>query len=153
MSNEKTLAAIAEIAVQVLEEMTYIFAEPVGRPGGWRDELIVARLPFSKEKQGALFIAAAKDICHEITANMLGVEPDDPQIPARSPDAVGELANIIGGVLMERMYGSEGAGQLGIPEVKIMDPKELPQPKENDARVFFLDEEERRIDVMVVWNE
>jgi len=29
----------------------------------------------------------------------------------------------------------------------------LPQPKENDARVFFLDEEERRIDVMVVWNE
>ena len=41
-----------------------------------------------------------------MTANMMGIEPDDEETQRKSADAVKELVNIIGGVLLTKLVDS-----------------------------------------------
>ena len=70
------------------------------------------------ETQLAVLKASVKDFCIELAANMLGLEPVDEAAERAALDALGELLNVICGVLIEAWQGPDSTLRMGVPEVR-----------------------------------
>lgn len=106
--------------VTTLEEAAFVFAEPADpKPGDWPSGIMLAAgLPFSGRPTGTLTLLASPDFCIELAANMLGLEPVDEAAERAALDALGELLNVICGVLIEAWQGPDSTLRMGIPEVR-----------------------------------
>ncbi|MBI5549014.1 MAG: hypothetical protein HY901_34455, partial [Deltaproteobacteria bacterium] len=78
-------------------------------------------------------------------ANLLGCEPDDPEVQTCAPDALGELLNVAAGVLAGALLGPEKPCRLGIPLVGSPAPGAEP----GEVRVVLRVEEEHVLVVAV----
>ncbi|MCP4601419.1 MAG: chemotaxis protein CheX [Proteobacteria bacterium] len=152
MSAELNLDTLMKTTIETLEETAFIFTEPVDdAPPPWAEEKVFeARLEFSGDFSGTLMIAATSEPITELTANLLGTEPDDPDTLAKRSDAFGEILNIIGGVVVENWFGTAADIQLGIPMVRILTVGDYKGVfKEYGLSASLITEEDHRIDVAV----
>ena len=67
---------------------------------------VLVRIDFSGPVSGTVELWAGNEFAQMMTANMMGIEPDDEESQSKSLDAVKELVNIIGGVLMTKIAES-----------------------------------------------
>jgi hypothetical protein len=105
---------------QTLEEAAFVFVEAV-EPGGapWGEgALVEARIEFGGPETGVISIAVSRTHAIALAANLLGVDEAAPEAERAACDAVGELANILCGVSLDRWFPDDGAYHMGTPDVR-----------------------------------
>lgn len=100
---------------QVLEDAAFVFAEPADEPERWDAPTLQATLDFESVRGGRLRLLAAPSVGVELAANMLGLEPSDPEANENGLAAVAEILNVIGGAFVTRLFGTNVPSQLGLP--------------------------------------
>ena len=80
---------------------------------GHGGEVLEARLAWSGGGEGELRLAVSPALAASLAANLLGVD----EAPGREEDALGELANMVAGVLVADVYGAASSPRLGLPRV------------------------------------
>jgi hypothetical protein len=105
---------LTRATVRVLADAAFVLCEPVASPPAYPERVLEASLSFSGPAAGSFRFAASGAGAVGFAVNLLGLEPDDPDAPARAVDATGELCNILAGAWMEAWHGA-AAYQLGIP--------------------------------------
>ena len=141
MSTTVTVDALSEVAAQVLEDVAFVFTERATAPFAWSGAAIEATLSFSGPERGALFVRTSPGLGARFAANMLGTEVDDPEVVERAGDALGEMLNVIAGVLVARVFGASTLVHLGVPRVAVASAESVePSPC---AAALMTDEGER----------
>ncbi len=149
METEKKQDVLLRTVMETLEEAAFIFTEPTeGTPPEWTEDTVLhAELPFGGDSAGTLMIASSSEPTVELAANLLGIEPSDEDAQEKRADALGEILNIIGGIVVEEWFGTEADVQLGVPEVRAVDVAEYERKVTNSECCFSLiTEEGLRID-------
>jgi len=115
---------LGEVFCDVLEKLAFMFGEPVSReelpePG---PENVRAAMTFSGNMSGSLALAVPADMCVEIAANVLGMDPDDEIVASRGIDALKEVLNVVCGQVLTAIAGEEPIFDLSVPSVETLDP-------------------------------
>jgi CheY-specific phosphatase CheX len=143
---------IANVASHTLEEVAFIFSEASKQPIPWRDgALLMSTLSFSGSRSGWVMIATSEKLACHMAANLLGIEPSDSEAQMLGRDALGEVLNIIGGVLLGELDGYDKINQLTPPKVSPA-TNDLIEEQQRRARssVSLISEDDDRID-LAVW--
>jgi CheY-specific phosphatase CheX len=104
----------------VLERFAFLLAEAdaAGAPGpewGKRGgEYLHVSIAFSGPSEGVVNLIAPDGLCRQLAANVLGGEPEE-MTGEQAGDALKELANVICGELIERLFGTDAVFHLTIP--------------------------------------
>lgn len=81
------------------------------------DETVLSSITFKNNVKGCLSIRCGLDCAETITANMLGMDPDEGISQEDIGDAVGEVANMVLGSVKSRIEETVGEIQVSIPSV------------------------------------
>ena len=138
---------LAAVLARTLEDAAFVLAEPVaGGAGGFDGEVLEARLAWSGGGEGELRLAVSPALAASLAANLLGVD----EAPGRGEDALGELANMVAGVLVADVYGAASSPRLGLPRVaRKAAAAHLGERAEAALAVALVEEEGRRIEARV----
>ncbi len=150
MPEEMKSVLFQQVVMETLEEAAFVFTEPSEGNLPWsEDKVLEARLDYGGEATGTLMMAATTDSLMEIASNLLGVEPDEPDVETKQADAFGEMLNIIGGVLVEAWFGAESEVQLDVPKLRTIPVTEYEQQlKDREMILSLVTEEGERIDAV-----
>jgi hypothetical protein len=146
-----TVELLSQVTSQVLEEAAFLFLEPADRPPPFVGELLEGRIRFrGPGGEGELLLATTAEVSESLAANLLGLEPGAEDTAAQARDALGEIVNIIGGALIEQLFGSAPCS-LGLPQVASVEPavhdRELTA---SGCAISFLTDEGARIDAAMI---
>lgn len=117
---ELDAAFLADVLGRVLEEAAFVFAEPADEPEAWGGPVLSASLAFEAVQGGTLRLVATPSGAAELAANMLGIEPSDPEAAAQGLAAIAELLNVVGGAFVTRWFGTAVPSQLGLPATEVL---------------------------------
>jgi CheY-specific phosphatase CheX len=112
-----TESLLNEVVVQVLEECAFLSTEPSPGAVGWQGDVPCITVDFSGPQKGHLELHADKDLAMTIAADMLGVDASDPDARRLADGALAELANVVTGALVARLFGTGCLVELGIPSI------------------------------------
>lgn len=148
MPAELDRRVLMQLISDTLEETAFVFTEPADEPPPpFEGEPIRAEIPVSGSARGRLALTTCLEQGRLLAANFLGVDPDDPEAMGKEGDAVGELLNILGGVLLGTLYPARTQPQMGTPSIS------SPAPTDASATApglfSLISEEGCRIDVLV----
>jgi hypothetical protein len=115
MSSRLTVEVLADVAARVLEDMAFLFTVLSADAAPWPDGAVEATLSFHGPERWEIRIRTSPELASRLAADMLGVEPGDPEALGCAGDAVGELLNVVAGALAERVFGAEAVCRLGVP--------------------------------------
>ena len=102
---------LLQLLQQALEEMAFVLTDERDTPPASFDGWLEATLRFAGPPDGSLLIYAAPDVARELAENLLAVDDVEPQLvdDAAIHDALGELANVAAGVLLDEIFGADGS--------------------------------------------
>ncbi len=110
---------LTDVLGQVLQDAAFMFAEPADEPEAWDGPVLAATLAFEATVGGSLRLVAGERACLELAANMLGVDPADPEAAENGAAALGELCNVVGGAFVTRFFGTQVPSALGLPMTEV----------------------------------
>jgi CheY-specific phosphatase CheX len=153
MDREALRDAVEVAARRVLEEAAFIFTETVDEPTGessWPGSVVQVFLPFSSTVGGHFMLATTSELGCALAADMLGVEPDAPGVKEKAEDALGEFLNMMAGVTLERVLGTDGGWELSVPDARRVSPAEhVAERGRADVWAHLETEEEEPVEVAV----
>jgi CheY-specific phosphatase CheX len=116
----KTADMFRSVVEGVLERFAFILAEADadGAPGAeWGKrggEYLHVSITFSGLSEGVVNLMAPDGLCRQLAANVLGGELDE-VTGEQAEDALKELANVVCGELIERLFGTDSVFHLTVP--------------------------------------
>ncbi len=119
MVNAPSSDALARTVSALLADAAFVFAEPSGASLPSGESPLVARLTMEHGESWELCLCLQDKLGEVLAANLLGTESDTGEARAAAADAVGELANILAGVLAVELFGKDVVCRIGIPTVAI----------------------------------
>ena len=120
--NNNPKEVLVEVFSSVLESLAFMFGEVVeDEPLPFPGRALRASIDFTGPFQGTLFMCISAEMCSEVAANMLGLEPDDELAEARAQDAVKELLNVACGHVLTELAGEGPVFDLTVPRVEPME--------------------------------
>jgi CheY-specific phosphatase CheX len=129
---------LIQLATEVLESMAFTSATPEA-PARQQDEATVsAAVAFTGPFSGRVLLTAPQVMLPCLASNMLGLEPDELSTDQQQYDALGELANVMCGNLVQMLAGPEPVFTLASPEVHPDEagvPRPMPQGETTSVRV------------------
>jgi hypothetical protein len=138
--NLPTAEALAQTACEILEDAAFIFATPADSKAPDDGPFVIARLPILGDAPAALVLATPLSVGAEIAANLLGLEPGDPEAESKTADAVGEILNMMAGELAAHCEEEGGGWKFGTPDTAFPgDAQVLSQASEERAAVLMTD--------------
>lgn len=147
MGAEPSAQTLAEVLGKTLEDAAFVFAEAAESAPPFAEDVVEARLGYSGPAEGEIRLAAGVAFADTLAANLLGADPGDPEAVDRGKEAIGELLNMICGILVVRSFGSETECRLGVPSVRVVAASEYEATLPGaGSRVTMLEEEGHRID-------
>lgn len=124
---EGAVAGRSQAMVERLVEATLdVFATMIARPlrsappqfnVGQQTAAVVATVGFAGSSRGLVAVCCSSAAAREITAAMLGLEPD--AVADDVPDAMGEVANMVAGGFRTKMSSGEDRWEITMPVVTI----------------------------------
>lgn len=94
---------LQDTVVDVLQQFALMDAMPAGEDLPEIDPrdgaVLQAHMTFRGTECGSMTMTAPYELCREMAANAIGVEPDDPRATDSAADALGEVLNMTCGVL------------------------------------------------------
>ena len=150
-ANRMDHESLERIVIGILQEAAFVFAEPTEKRAPDEREVLVARLGFDGPTSGEMLLSCSPIVATDLAANLLGIEPDDPDAEARGGDAIGEMLNIVGGALLADWFGIDGKFEMGVPSVSQLTPADYVRQTDNAYLMLPLETDEgERIDVAVL---
>ena len=108
-----------DVFCDVCERLAFMFGE-LALDDEFPDvdsECAMASMNFTGPLKGRLTLAVPTEICPEIAANVLGLDPDDELVAQSADDALRELLNVTCGNLLTALAGEEPVFDLSVPKV------------------------------------
>jgi len=110
-------ATVLHTVGDVLERAVFMFCEPADEqalPDGCAD-LVKAEMTFRGDAEGSIMFVVPRELCEEIAANALGLEPGSAEARAGAEDALCELLNVVCGHLLTAVWGDGAVFDLSAP--------------------------------------
>jgi len=131
-----------DVTKQVFEEAAFVFLEMNDEIEDWEEDMVQVIMSFqSPESEGRMVLSASNEFTIELAANMLGMDEDDETVLDKGKAAIGEILNMICGVMMERLYGDEVICKLGLPETQDFEVDQFEEFKQTAESYISLAEE------------
>jgi CheY-specific phosphatase CheX len=143
---ELTSELLHRIASQVLENAAFLLTED-GEGASLSTRVKNASVSFAGPQRGVVRLSASEELLLQLTADMLGIEPDDHSAAEQSGSALAELTNILAGALVAELFGTKTLCQLGVPELS---PQRVLEPAH--CAITRVDMEGRAIGVELVFH-
>lgn len=112
---------LKRVCCDVFEQLAFMFGEDpeteedaAAPPGG----CVLTAMGFSGPAKGRIALAVPEEMCPQIAANVLGVEPTDDLVTENAHDALKEMLNVMCGRLLTELAGEEPVFELTVPEVR-----------------------------------
>jgi len=139
MLNEEQLEIVSEVFCDVIEKMAFMFGENVAATDlpMSSQRYFLAQMSFDGEREGVLCMAVPVEMCIEVAANVLGVDPDDDFAQDESCDALKEVLNVTCGNLLTALAGEEPVFNLHPPEVSELDEAGWQALLEEEGSIAF----------------
>ncbi|MEW6014897.1 MAG: chemotaxis protein CheX [Candidatus Zixiibacteriota bacterium] len=121
MKNPEYTEALREVISAVMEQTAFMFPEPAGLEDGFtfdEFEVVLVTLRFSGDREGEMSLVVPVELCHELSANILGEEKADEINRDKCADAAKEMLNIITGQMLTRLFGDGALFNLSAPVCK-----------------------------------
>jgi hypothetical protein len=134
---EPTAEMLADVLGTVLQDSAFMFAEPVEEPESWALPLLTAEIAFESLRGGVLRLSTPPRGAIEIAANMLGVDPGDPEAETQARSALAEVLNVVGGAFVTRFFGTRVPSQLGLPHTEVLEA--VPERRRTCATILQLE--------------
>jgi len=116
--NEEMKQALEIVSIRILEDAAFLFVERAdegARPGpDWRPA--GAELRWTGPREGTMRVWAEPSLLRVLSANMLGIEEDEPAATAAGPDALREILNMVVGNCLTEAWGPGPVFHLEVPE-------------------------------------
>jgi len=122
--SEPTPELLTEVLSSVLEEAAFFMIEPEPVPPAFDGDVFSATIDFEAVRGGQLRLTASRNLARNLAANMLGIDPADPEADDQGRNALGEILNVLGGAFITRHFGTKTSFQLGLPAVADTVPEE-----------------------------
>jgi len=137
--NRDASAEAVRVFSNVFSDFAFLFGDPVDAeelppPDG---RLFLACLPFQGQVRGSIEIGVPEGLAFEIAANTLGVDPADPQVPAKAPDALKEVASVMGGHLATTLADTGTSVALSPPRLESLDEAQWERLRTDGATLCF----------------
>ena len=117
MSNSMTSERLNAAVTELLESAVFVFAEPI-EVEPWDEPTVwCARLELEHGKRVQMSLCAPKELALILAANLLGLEPDSAEAQESLGDAVGEMANMLAGVVAVDLFGKDVVCRIGVPTI------------------------------------
>lgn len=108
---------MAEALTEALETMAFMIAAAPEEPMPEPVDSVLVRMNFTGPLHGTTELAASGEFMQMLAANVMGVDPDDPEAHVQGTDAFKELLNTTCGVLLPMLATSpEDVFHVTIPE-------------------------------------
>jgi hypothetical protein len=117
MSNVMTSERLATVVTELLESAVFVFADKVESTPWDIPAIWCACLELEHEQKIQMSLCVPKELALTLAANLLGLEPDSVEAEASLGDAVGEMANMLAGILAVELFGSDVVCKIGVPKV------------------------------------
>lgn len=107
---------LGELVRSALEQTAFVFAEAVeadASSAGPGD--ICAEIGFTGSRRGIVRICASAGFARQVAAGFLSLQPDEVDAKVHGSDAIGEMANIIAGLVIRTIGGEDVPISLGLP--------------------------------------
>ena len=124
----------------VFENLAFMFGELVEKTDLPTDntDYVQARMTFSGAQSGKIILAVPAEMCPEIAANVLGLDPDDEQVHDLAEDALKELINILCGQLLTGIAGVKPVFDLSVPDIRNISSAEWTELLNTDGSLGFI---------------
>jgi len=118
---------VAATLSETLANLAYMFVDEAP-PGEWPPEgWLEARISYSGAASGELRLRCTHGLALKLSANLLGIEPDETAAALGTEDAVREFANVLGGQLVTSLYNTQDVFNLSVPDLqRPQHPEPLP---------------------------
>lgn len=141
--DRKIQETLNSVLADVLEKQAFMFAEPaegeeLETPDGVSFQ---AAMSFSGPYTGKIVLAAPIEMCREIAANVLGIEPDEEISESSARDSLKEVLNVLCGNLLTELAGSEPEFDISIPSTGEVDPGNWSELSADPACVHYMVDE------------
>lgn len=148
MSEVMTSERLGTVVSELLESAVFIFAESAEPPPWPVTVLWSAHLEMEKQESYRLALCVPRELALTLAANLLGLEPDSDEAKDSLGDAVGEMANMLAGLLAVELFGKDVICRIGVPRT---DEETVDQHTAHAAQAFcrvsLKTEEGHRMDV------
>jgi CheY-specific phosphatase CheX len=145
MSHDLTPKLLQESLVCVLEEAAFVFTEPAESAPLFSGDLVRAEIAFEGAVKGNISFAVPSEIGETFAANLMAEEPGSPEVREHASEAVGEILNMVAGILLESWLGEEARYHLGTPRVRRLGELGAWPPAGSAAAISLCTEEEQPI--------
>jgi hypothetical protein len=116
MSNPMTPERLGTVVAELLESAVFIFAEDAAITPWDASVLWSAHLEMEHEEKVDLALCVPKELGLTLAANLLGLEPDEEDAKQGLCDAVGEMANMLAGILAVDLFGGDVVCRISVPQ-------------------------------------
>lgn len=114
---------LTDVFIETLEQFALLFGEPAdsGEMPPTEEPYRSAVIRFQAgSRTGEFIVAASPELCREVAANIIGLDPEDVADEAMT-DSVKELANVVLGAMADRCFGAQTVCEMEPPEVRSLD--------------------------------
>lgn len=116
MSKPMTSERLGTVVSELLESAVFVFAEAIESTPWNATSLWSARLEIEQKEKYQLALCVPKELGVTLAANLLGLEPDEDEAKAGVCDSVGEMANMLAGILAVELFGADVVCRISIPK-------------------------------------
>ena len=109
-------STLERITIEALERTAFVLVDPC-EPGETESPTHFARIQFTGPTTGTITVSASDRFLRELASSLLGIEADEIELESEGLDAIRELANILGGSVLNDIGGQDNTFSLGLPEL------------------------------------
>lgn len=100
---------------EVLANLAFMFTAQENPDEAGSADWMEASIEYRGPCTGRLRLHCTHDFSRLLAANLLGLDPEEPEAAAKADDALKELMNVLCGQFVTSAYGSDGVFNLSIP--------------------------------------
>jgi CheY-specific phosphatase CheX len=121
---------LAEVTIDTLEKLAFLFASPVEAPPAVEERTFsTVRVDFAGAFSGGMEVSLSGPVLAELAANMLGAMEGETLSAGEQQDALKELANVICGNVLPMLVGHEAEFNIQAPYLIPADRQEWKAPE------------------------
>ncbi len=121
---------LGTIASDVLGDLAFLISDDVPSTPPADAPWLRCTVRYMGPVRGELTCWATPEFAVQLCANLLGLDPRDPDSAKSADDALGELMNVVAGQAVTAWYGKKAVFNLSIPQVESI--LEMPRPENSD---------------------
>ncbi len=112
-----TADTVSKVFLGVVEKLAFMFGDPCemddvyAEQGGW----VRATITYDGEQKGAISLSVPVGLCAEISANILGMDPEDIGDDILARDSLKEMLNVVCGHVVPALQSEDRDFELGLP--------------------------------------